>query len=323
MRDLIELDSAYSTTRRVRKVPREIVEAELKAIKNPEDQFKTILFLPRGEGSKGEGGLRTRGCFKKSSEEKPLITLITVVFNGEKNLEETILSVINQTYDNVEYILIDGGSADATLDIVRKYENVIDYWVSGRDSGVYDAINKGISLALGKFVGLTHVGSELTTNAVEKVVRIGTVDSQSAIIAGSAILEFQAPSRILFRSEIKPLSSKNTQILHETLYIPLDFYKMYGFYDITFKISADFSWVSNALRKGAKVVFTDAVLIAYKVPWGISGDSRNFVTKIHDHYRVMRRDVGIFFAIYRFLCRILGFYRSKLFRFRLVFPFGK
>ena len=72
----------------------------------------------------------------------PLITVITVVFNGVETLEETIKSIINQIYPNVEYIIIDGGSTDGTIDIIKKYEDSIDYWVSEPDKGIYDAMNK-------------------------------------------------------------------------------------------------------------------------------------------------------------------------------------
>ena len=137
------LDENYSTTRLVIKEKPEIVN-------NSEDKFETVLFLPEGEGRKGEGGLRTKGYFKKSYEGKPLISIITVVYNGKEFLEETIESVINQTYDNVEYIIIDGGSTDGTIDIIRKYENMIDYWVSERDRGMYEAIHKGFTCATGQ-----------------------------------------------------------------------------------------------------------------------------------------------------------------------------
>ena len=145
MIDALCIDENYSTTRLLSK-EKPVIESK------PEDKFETVLSLPEGKNRKGEGGLRTQGYFKKSYDDKPLISIITVVFNGEKYLEQTIQSVINQTYDNVEYIIIDGGSADGTLDIIKKYEKQIDYWVSEEDTGIYDAMNKGGSLAVGDFL---------------------------------------------------------------------------------------------------------------------------------------------------------------------------
>jgi cellulose synthase/poly-beta-1,6-N-acetylglucosamine synthase-like glycosyltransferase len=122
-----------------------------------------IYFCHLVQNVREKGGLRTKGYFKRSYDEAsglsdnsplPLVTIITVVFNGEKYLEQTIQSVINQAYDNVEYIVIDGGSTDGTVDIIRKYENQIDYWVSEPDGGLYHAINKGITLCMGRLVGI-------------------------------------------------------------------------------------------------------------------------------------------------------------------------
>jgi hypothetical protein len=100
------------------------------------------------------GGLRTKGVYKSSLEQKPLVSIITVVRNGEKYLEQTIQSVINQTYSNLEYVIVDGGSTDGTLDIIKKYDDKIDYWVSEADRGISDAFNKGVTLCSGYIVGI-------------------------------------------------------------------------------------------------------------------------------------------------------------------------
>lgn len=131
-----------------------------------------------------EGGLRTRGAFHKKAETgKPLVSIITVVRNGEKYLEQTIQSVLNQTYENIEYIIIDGASTDGTLDIIKKYEDQIAYWVSEQDGGIYDAMNKGIGFVTGEwtyFLGsddvLLNVLHEITGNFIdEKTVYYGDV----------------------------------------------------------------------------------------------------------------------------------------------------
>ena len=97
----------------------------------------------------GEGGLRI-----KNINKKPKFSLITVVLNNKELLEKTIESVLNQNFKNFEYIIIDGGSNDGTLEILKKYNNKIDYWLSERDNGIYDAFNKGMELSKGEYLEL-------------------------------------------------------------------------------------------------------------------------------------------------------------------------
>jgi len=198
-----ELNPDYSTTRLVtHKVP--IIEEP------PDAAFKTVLFLPEGEGRQGEGGgLRTQGYFKRSLPEKPLITVITVVFNGAQYLEETILSVIGQTYDNVEYIIIDGGSTDGTLDIIRQYEHAVDYWISEKDGGMYDALSKAFSLATGKLIQYINAGDFLYQNSLNAIRKIFTQHSEIKWITGYRTLCNQ--ESIIIRIEL-PVRYKNKLI---------------------------------------------------------------------------------------------------------------
>ena len=111
------------------------------------------------------GGLRTREIFKKSYKNKPLITVITVVLNGEKNLSECIESLHKQKYDNIEHIIVDGCSKDKTLDIIKKYEDKIDYWCQKKDKGIYDAFNLGMQLASGDYIGFLNSDDVYDENA--------------------------------------------------------------------------------------------------------------------------------------------------------------
>ena len=115
---------------------------------------------------------------------QPLISIITVVFNGVKTLEQTIQSVLNQSYKNIEYIIVDGLSTDGTLDIIKKYEDKISYWVSESDNGLYDAMNKGVSRASGEIIGLINSDDWYELNAVELIVKTYKANSEKKIFHG-------------------------------------------------------------------------------------------------------------------------------------------
>ncbi|MFC1603328.1 glycosyltransferase, partial [Pseudomonadota bacterium] len=105
---------------------------------------------------------------KKDSQHvccnRPLISVVTVVYNGVRNIEQTIKSVINQVYENVEYIVIDGGSTDGTVDVLKKYDSQIDYWDSVPDNGISDAMNKGVSHASGDYIIFIHADDYFANN---------------------------------------------------------------------------------------------------------------------------------------------------------------
>ena len=112
------------------------------------------------------GGKRVTN-FKKELKSKPLISIITVVKNNDKYLNETFKSVFAQKFKNFEYIVIDGKSSDKTLSIIKKNENKINYWISAKDKGLYDAFNKGMALSKGKYIGIINSDDIYTKNAFQ------------------------------------------------------------------------------------------------------------------------------------------------------------
>lgn len=204
------------------------------ATESNKNTFETVLFLPEGEGRQGEGGLRTKSFFKKSHDDKPLISIITVVYNGEKYLEETIQSVINQTYDNLEYIIIDGGSTDGTLDIVRKYEDKIDYWVSEKDKGIYDAMNKGIRVINGGWVLFLGADDKLFQPETISKIPFDSFNHKSLIYAD-----------VLYDTGLKVVSYFGfSTFLHNTIHHQSAFYSKSVTsnwqYDSSLKLIADY-----------------------------------------------------------------------------------
>jgi glycosyltransferase involved in cell wall biosynthesis len=119
-----------------------------------------------------------------------LISIITVVFNGEQFLEETIRSVINQNYDNVEYIIIDGGSTDGTLNIIKKYEDKISYWVSEKDGGIYDAMNKALDVASGVWINFMNAGDSFCNAIVLEKLFAKEIEIDNKFVYGDVLIDY-------------------------------------------------------------------------------------------------------------------------------------
>lgn len=177
----------------------------------------------------------------------PLISIITVVYNGEKYLEETIQSVINQTYPNVEYIIIDGGSIDGTLDIIKKYEHVIDYWVSEPDEGISDAFNKGLVLSSGNLIGLLNSDDYYVDHILKKVLDFSINDEFQSIIYGD--INRIINEKYYFTSKGKKnvdFSCYMNGIFHPSSFVPKYIYKRIGLYSRDYKYAMDYDFFSRA-----------------------------------------------------------------------------
>lgn len=261
MTNTIYLDEKYSTTK-------QIIKENPELIHNPEDKFKSVFFLPKVKNRKGEGGLRTKGYLKKSFEDKPLVSIITVVYNGEKYLEETILNVINQSYDNVEYIIIDGGSTDGTLDIIKKYENMIDYWVSEKDAGIYDAMNKGIDLVSGEWINFMNAGDKFyNKRTLLEIFNKNYFLEDIKIIYGDLNIDYGTHMNKLKAKTLNYLY-KGMVFSHQSCFVESDYHKNNKF-ELQYKIASDFNLIYNAYLEKNIFKYINST-ISTIIPYGLS-----------------------------------------------------
>jgi len=209
------------------------------------------------------GGLREQGYYKKSYNKKPLISIVTVVYNGEDYLEETILSILNQTYENVEYLIIDGGSTDGTLDIIKKYENKIDYWISQKDEGVYDAMNKGIKLLSGNWINFMNAGDFFYNEQVLCQIFENTFSSIDIIYG-----DYQELYPSGAKKQIQPKSinriNEGMTLCHQGCFISSTYHKKHLF-SLTYSISCDFEFIYNAYQRNANFKYVAIVVCSYLI----------------------------------------------------------
>ena len=183
---------------------------------------------------KTEGGLRTKGFSKQDVLNKPLISVITVVFDGAQRLEYTIRSVVNQTYDNVEYIVIDGGSTDGTLEIVRKFGEAIDYWVTGPDKGVYDAMNKGLSIASGEWINFMNAGDAFCSK--ESIANTVKEFSEALVYYSDAVFYLEHAGKFYYREV--PCDARRHQFIHQSCIYSKRLHSTYGQYMVAAGVTA-------------------------------------------------------------------------------------
>jgi glycosyltransferase involved in cell wall biosynthesis len=222
----------------------------------------------------------------------PKISIITVTYNAVSTLEDTILSVINQSYPNIEYIIIDGGSTDGTIDIIRKYSSNISYWVSEPDNGIYDAMNKATKVATGDFcyfIGADDILLvDLTTIEFKKYL--------GKIIYGN--VEWGDTGEI-FNGEYTKGKLLIVNICHQAIFYPKEAYKN-NTYNTNFKVSADYDLNLRLWSCGYVFQYIPCIISHFN----LGGFSRNEdivfenarLRLIHDYFGI----TGVLYYIVRF-----------------------
>jgi glycosyltransferase len=234
------------------------------------------------------------------------VTIITVVYNAVNTIEGTIQSVINQTYKNLEYIIVDGGSTDGTLQIIEKYRGRIDRFISEPDKGIGDGFNKGISMANGEWIGMINADDWYAEDAVENMML--NISKDDFVCCGNIRLIGGNGTERDKKSKVGWLNF-GMYIMHPSCFVRRSVYLNVGNYDIGLRIAMDFDMFLRIKRFGYSIKYIDKV-IAYMRTDGVSNDT----AKMHrEELKVMRRHLRGFDYMLSYLFNYLNRLRWRFF----------
>ncbi len=241
----------------------------------------------------------------------PKLSIITIVFNNVKDIERTMLSVINQTYRNIEYIIVDGLSTDGTLDIIEQYRHKIAVLISEKDKGIYDAMNKGLAAATGDYVLFMNSGDEIYD--LDTVSKIFLAYADADIYYGETEMIDGTGASLGARrhkvpKELKLSSFKfGMSVSHQAIYIKKSITEKY---DEAYQLSADIDWILKAVSKAKKIVNVKFFVAKYLVG-GMS--KQKHLASLKERYQIFNKYYGVLPNLFNhfIIAFNLGFYWLK------------
>lgn len=245
------------------------------------------------------------------------ISVITVCYNSEKTIEDTIKSVLSQTHEDIEYIIVDGDSRDSTMDIVRKYASRIGTIVSEPDCGVYDAMNKGIALATGEAIAFINsddiYASETIVEDISRVLRDENLDSCYGDLVYVDPLNMEKIVRYWRSRPYQPgLCKKGWMPAHPTFVVRKWVYERYGGFDTEFNLQADFELTTRFLHvHGISSVYIPKILVRMRMGGVTNSSFANVIRGNIEAYRACRKNglkVGPIFVVRKILSRLPQFF---------------
>ncbi|OUL37709.1 hypothetical protein BV372_01800 [Nostoc sp. T09] len=251
-----------------------------------------------------EGGLRRNYNYhKKNPPNQPLITIITVVFNGGEYIESTIKNVLEQKYENIEYIVIDGGSNDGTLEIIRKYEAHIEYWISEPDKGIYDAMNKGWAVADNN----SHILFLGAGDLILSLPAVNQLRSNKAIFG-----KVSMGNNGFFKSTSDWKLKLGNTLHHQGLLIHKSLCNEPPF-NTQYKVYADYDFNARLFNKGINFVFSES-FFAYALPDGLTSQ-----LYVQECLSIIEKNFGI---LWKVLAAIYYLYQGIKYGFRRISIFS-
>lgn len=222
----------------------------------------------------------------------PKISIVTIVYNGASTIEKTIRSITSQTYSNVEYVIVDGGSDDGTVDVIKKYSDDVSKWISEPDDGIYDAMNKGIKLSTGNYLWFINSGDEVfATDTLERIFNTHNspfydiyygdtvmIDKDGNEIGGRRL---QPPTSLSWKDFRNGMLVSHQSMIVSKRVAPL--------YNIKYKFSADFEWCMLAMQKADRVINTHQILSRF-LDGGIT--KQNITAGLKERFKIMSRYFG-------------------------------
>ncbi len=217
------------------------------------------------------------------------ISIITITFNSEKTLEDTIRSVQKQNFEELEYIVVDGGSTDGTLDIIKRNLDIITKWISEPDKGISDAFNKGISLATGDIIGIINSDDMLYPDTLRRVAEFFEINKKLDVLHGNTI---RFSEKIEDGYVVKPnpdlRKMKYTFLLnHPSVFVAKKAYQKYGTFMCDYKTAMDYELLSRMYYQGAMFLYEDEIFSCFR-DGGIS--KTNVKVTLKEHRQIALRN---------------------------------
>lgn len=243
------------------------------------------------------------------------ISIITSVYNNQETIKDAMDSVLSQTYENIEYIIVGGASTDGTVEIVQSYGDKISKFISEKDKGIYDGLNKGISLATGDMIAFLHSDDIYASDSIiEEVVLTFKSDKSLDGVYGDLVYTPKADTDKVLRywksKEFDSSLLKNGWMpAHPTLFLKREVYERFGGFDLSFRIAADYDFMLRVLSGGIKVKYLPEVLYKMRVGGESNKSIKNIILKSKEDLKALKKNNigGVGTLVYKNLSKVIQF----------------
>jgi glycosyltransferase involved in cell wall biosynthesis len=247
------------------------------------------------------------------------VSIVTVVYNNVKTIKDAINSVLNQTYENIEYIIIDGQSTDGTVEIVKSYGTKIDKFICEQEHGIYDAMNKGLKLATGDIIGILNSDDFYISNdVIEKVVKVFEKHQVKSMFADLVYVKADNLNKIVRYYDSSYFSpdkfAYGLMPAHPTFFAKREVYEKYGYFKTDYKIAADFELLARLLSKNSLSYFYLPEPLVKMRLGGISTSVSSLYINSKEQLRACHENsikTNIFKILFKYPTKLMGFIKKS------------